>query len=79
MLSAVRLADTDEWRRQVRAALLSTPTLTDAARSLGVGRATLYRWLAEDPTLLGGLRVTVGSDVYDGTIRAGLAALATRF
>jgi F-type H+-transporting ATPase subunit delta len=46
------------------------------ARVYGPGFVTAF---AEDPTLLGGLRVTVGSDVYDGTIRAGLAALAARF
>jgi F-type H+-transporting ATPase subunit delta len=42
----------------------------------GSGYVTAF---AEDPTLLGGVRITVGSDVYDGTIRAGLAALETRF
>ena len=34
---------------------------------------------ANDPTLIGGVRVTVGSDVYDGTVKAALATLATRF
>jgi F-type H+-transporting ATPase subunit delta len=34
---------------------------------------------AEDPALLGGVRVAVGSDVYDGTIRGRLAALEARF
>lgn len=33
----------------------------------------------ENPALLGGLRVRVGSDVYDGSIAGRLAALAARF
>jgi F-type H+-transporting ATPase subunit delta len=32
-----------------------------------------------NPALLGGLRVRVGSDVYDGSVRAGLDALQNRF
>ena len=32
-----------------------------------------------DPSLIGGLRVQVGSDVYDGSVRAGLAALESSF
>jgi F-type H+-transporting ATPase subunit delta len=33
----------------------------------------------EDPTVIGGMRVTVGSDVYDGTVRTALAVLQERF
>lgn len=33
----------------------------------------------ENPALLGGLRVRVGSDVYDGSVAGRLAALAARF
>ena len=29
--------------------------------------------------LIGGLRIRVGSDVYDGSVRAGLAALEKHF
>jgi F-type H+-transporting ATPase subunit delta len=32
-----------------------------------------------DPTLLGGVRITVGSDVYDASVKGRLAALAARF
>jgi F-type H+-transporting ATPase subunit delta len=33
----------------------------------------------ENSALIGGIRLRVGSDVYDGSIRAGLAALENRF
>jgi F-type H+-transporting ATPase subunit delta len=46
------------------------------AQLYGPGIVTSF---AEDPMLLGGLRVTVGSDVYDGTVKAGLAALEVNF
>ena len=46
------------------------------ARVYGPGIVTAF---AEDPALLGGVRVTVGSDVYDGSVRGALAALETRF
>jgi F-type H+-transporting ATPase subunit delta len=32
----------------------------------------------ENPALIGGIRIRVGSDVYDGTVRARLAALESR-
>jgi F-type H+-transporting ATPase subunit delta len=34
---------------------------------------------ATDPSLIGGVRITVGSHVYDGSVRGGLEALASRF
>jgi F-type H+-transporting ATPase subunit delta len=34
---------------------------------------------AERPELIGGMRIKVGSDVYDGSVRAGLAALERNF
>jgi F-type H+-transporting ATPase subunit delta len=32
----------------------------------------------QNPALIGGMRITVGSDVYDGSLRGRLAALASR-
>lgn len=34
---------------------------------------------AESPALIGGMRIRVGSDVYDGSVKAGLAALEKGF
>jgi F-type H+-transporting ATPase subunit delta len=47
----------------------------------GVGRAyqNVDTTFAENPALIGGIRIKVGSDVYDGSVRARLDALATRF
>lgn len=42
----------------------------------GPGISTSF---AESPTLIGGMRIKVGSDVYDGSVKAGLAALEKSF
>ncbi len=42
-------------------------------RRYGSGLTTAF---AHRPALIGGVRIQVGSDVYDGSVRAGLAALA---
>ena len=39
----------------------------------------LHTSFAENSALIGGIRIKVGSDVYDGSIKAGLAALENRF
>jgi F-type H+-transporting ATPase subunit delta len=45
------------------------------ARVYGQGLEASF---AENPGLIGGMRIRVGSDVYDGSVRAKLAALAAR-
>jgi F-type H+-transporting ATPase subunit delta len=45
-------------------------------RRYGAGLATAFD---HRPALIGGVRIQVGSDVYDGTVRGGLAALEKRF
>jgi F-type H+-transporting ATPase subunit delta len=45
-------------------------------RRYGPGLSTAC---AHRPALIGGMRIQVGSDVYDGSVRAGLAALEKRF
>jgi F-type H+-transporting ATPase subunit delta len=45
------------------------------ARAYGPGLATSFE---HKPELIGGMRVRVGSDVYDGSVKARLAALEAR-
>lgn len=49
---------------------------SDLARRYGPGLEWSY---AEDPAWIGGVRIQVGSDVYDGTLRGRLAALREQF
>ena len=56
---------------EVRASIES-----DLTRLYGRGLLTSY---ADDPTLLGGVRITVGSDVFDGSVKGRLSALADKF
>jgi F-type H+-transporting ATPase subunit delta len=46
------------------------------SRMYGPGLSTSF---TESPVLIGGMRIQVGSDVYDGSIQAKLAALEARF
>jgi F-type H+-transporting ATPase subunit delta len=46
------------------------------AQLYGPGITTSF---VESPSLIGGMRVSVGSDVYDGSVKAGLAALEKSF
>jgi F-type H+-transporting ATPase subunit delta len=46
------------------------------ARRYGPGLATAF---AHRPALIGGMRIRVGNDVYDGSVRAGLEELERRF
>ena len=55
-----------EARRDIRTAL---------ARIYGPGLETS---VVRQPALIGGVRITVGSDVYDGSVRASLAAIEAR-
>ena len=49
---------------------------SDLTRLYGTGLLTSY---AHNPTLLGGVRITVGSDVFDGSIQARLEELEEQF
>jgi F-type H+-transporting ATPase subunit delta len=46
------------------------------ARTYGPDLSTSF---VEKPALIGGMRIRVGSDVYDGSVKAGLAALEKSF
>jgi len=78
-----RLVKLDLARRsaQVESALPLAPALqasvgTNLSRLYGPGLETAF---AHNPTLVGGMRIKVGSDVYDGSVQARLAALAEEF
>jgi len=55
---------------------LQTLVQTGLARVYGPGLSTAF---AENPALIGGMRIRVGSDVYDGSVRGRLAALEQSF
>lgn len=44
--------------------------------SYGAGVDAVF---AQEPNLIAGIRIQIGSDVYDGSIRARLAAMAKAF
>ena len=46
------------------------------ARLYGAGLTTSF---AENPALIGGMRIQVGSDLYDGSVQARLSALEQSF
>ena len=78
-----RLVKLDLERRTARVenAVASSPELmesirTSLARRYGPGLNVGF-WV--NPELIGGLRVKVGSDVYDGSVAARLAALDNTF
>lgn len=77
------LMELDEARRTARieSAVALPADLRGAleanlARKYGAGLKLAF---TENPALLGGLRVQVGSDVYDGSLRGRLNALAASF
>jgi F-type H+-transporting ATPase subunit delta len=55
---------------------LQTRVQADLTRLYGAGLDISF---AQNPALIGGLRIKVGSDVYDGSIQARLAALQESF
>jgi len=60
----------------------AAPLDDDLRGALRRGVARVYHdvetTFVEDPALIGGIRIKVGSDVYDGSVRARLNALAAR-
>ena len=75
----VRL-DSDRHRAVVETATglpddLRDEMQTSLARRYGSGLTTSFE---TSPDLIGGMRIRVGSDVYDGSVRARLAAIESR-
>ena len=79
-LRLVKLDRAERTARVVSATPLGTDVQAEVAdgltRHYGPGIATTFD---VDPALIAGVQVRIGSDVYDGSVRARLAALATRF
>ena len=86
------LALANEFERLVRLDQLQHTAEVQTAAPLSSDlRATLQARLAqtygpyvntsfvENPSLIGGMRIKVGSDVYDGSIKAGLMSLERSF
>jgi F-type H+-transporting ATPase subunit delta len=55
---------------------VQTKVKTGLEQAYGQGLSTSF---AQNPALIGGMRIQVGSDVYDGTVRSRLAALEQSF
>ncbi len=55
---------------------LQAEILANLERVYGPGLNTSF---ALNPSLIGGMRIQIGSDVYDGSVRAGLASLQRSF
>ena len=73
--------DLDRRLAKVESAVTLSPdqenvVKTDLNRKYGAGLNISF---AQNPALLGGLRVQVGSDVYDGSVHARLEALRESF
>jgi len=75
----VRL-DRDRHRADVAS---PTPLPADVRAAIEAGLTARYGsgisvGFSDHPALIGGVRITVGSDVYDGSVRGRLAALEAR-
>ncbi len=76
----VRL-DRAKHRAQVESAV---PLAADVRAGIEAALLRLYgpdmtTSFADDPALIAGVRIAVGSDVYDGSVKGNLAALESRF
>jgi len=73
--------DTEKRTAKVESAAPLSPELqgkiqTDLARTYGRGLNVSF---TQNPALIGGMRIRVGSDVYDGSVQARLNALQESF
>ncbi len=76
----VRLDEAEHAAIVASAAPLDEAVRDDIERGLAhLNHRRLVTTFVIDPGLIGGIRVQVGSDVYDGSVRAGLAALESSF
>jgi F-type H+-transporting ATPase subunit delta len=79
----VRLVKLDSDRHTARIES-AVPLATDLKASVRTGIESAYGLgittvFAQNPALIGGMRIRVGSDVYDGSVQCGLVALEKCF
>ena len=79
----LRLVKLDRARHTAEVAS-ATALPADLQASVQAGLAQVYGpglmiSFAQSPALIGGMRIKVGSDVYDGSVKAGLDALQKSF
>ncbi len=73
-----------EYARHMAEIESAVPLPSDLRRKVKSELTTVYglglTWqFVHNPGLIGGMRIKVGSDVYDGSVRSGLTALARSF
>ena len=73
-----------EYARHTAEVESAVPVPADLRASIQAGLARAYgpgisASFVHNPELIGGMRIKVGSDVYDGSVRARLAALEKNF
>jgi F-type H+-transporting ATPase subunit delta len=73
-----------EYARRTAEIESAIPLPADLRSRVQTGLTAVYgaglTWLyIDNPALIGGMRIKVGSDVYDSSVKAGLAALARSF
>ena len=73
-----------EYARHTAKIESALPLPADLRTRIQTRLTTVYgpklTWLfIDNPALIGGMRIKVGSDVYDGSVRSGIAALARSF
>ena len=73
-----------EYERHTAKVDCAVPLALDLQASIraeleGLYGAGITTRFGHDPGLIGGMRIQVGSDVYDGSVRSGLAALQKSF
>lgn len=76
-IQALRISDYDAWFRQVRSTLQAQGSIPAAGRALGVGRRTIFTWVAEHPALRRGLDLPERPQILERA-RAARGTSATR-
>jgi F-type H+-transporting ATPase subunit delta len=73
-----------DFARHIANVESAMPLPADVRASVEAGLRSAYgpgvsAVFIQNPTLIGGIRIKLDSDVYDGSVRAGLASLERRF